>query len=81
MGPYDPKKKTYKGTDKIEYILSDYRLQDDKYGHLSCKYVRVKTYSGSYSVDADFLKLLLKKYGNIEFSEALEKYEKAKGLK
>lgn len=73
----------YTVNNKLSEILSDARLQPDKYGTESDKVVRISYRTPSlkpqiYQAKACLLTMLYERYGDISFGDAIKKYEGGK---
>lgn len=73
-----PSNTDYLGSAPIANILQNPRLQDDKYGSESQKTVRIDLGKIYYDAGSALLKMLLERYGNIAFKEAIDKWENKK---
>lgn len=64
----------YTARSLLSEILKDHRLKDTKYSGPSSKYVKIAYGFGYYQADGHFLKSLLEKFGDVCFSEAVERW-------
>lgn len=73
--PWEP---DFEDKEKLSKILSSDLLKDNKGNLAYGKYIRVGDVDHRWSVEAAFLQMLKKKYGDVRFSEAIEKYGQEK---
>lgn len=64
----------YSEFDKLDTILQDQRLQDDKYGSWSSKTVKIAQGLSIYHAGVSLLRLLRNRYGNVSFGAAYARW-------